>query len=270
MWSDKESFISWLYKEKEKNYQILAKKLQELNYENIDREHIYNNIDEIYSLQNHRGGRKWAILCYSQVYKVEEYEFMINNEIVDYIDSNYDLDLSRYRENPNLWEYEEFLICAYHVKIFEKTKLSKIKKEYRREISQLMKRTDEVAKYSTEPIIITIPRRTQAILSYLKFRLFISHHNVVEDFLYFFNYSTRNITARTYLELSENNREYISKIRDSLNYEQTTAINKMVSISNQHTIYNSIKLSKLQNHETNPFFISYEAHSLGLPNNIRG
>ena len=261
MWSDKESFISWLHDEKEKNYQTLAKKLQELNYENINREHLYNNIAEIYSLENHRGGSEWAILCYSQVYKVEEYEFMITNEIVNYIDSNYEPNSDlRFIENPKLWEYEEFLICAYHIKIFEKTKLSKIKKEYNREVKQLQKRADEVAKYSFEPITIIIPRRTQDILSYLKFKLISS--NSLKDFLFFFNYSTKNITIKTYLEFSKNNIKNIKTVRTLLNLEEPTSIIYVANTLRKTTIINTIQLSKIFNNQINPFFIAYKAHNI--------
>jgi len=258
MWNDKESFISWLYKEKEKSYQILVKELKKLNYENIEREYIYNNLDEIYSLKQ---SKKWINLCYNQLYKVDDYKNIISDKIVNYLDSIYSLEPLFYK-NPELWEYEEFIFCAYFIKRFEKTKLSKIKKEYNREVKQLQKRADEVAKYSFEPITIIIPRRTQDILSYLKFKLMFSDN--IKDFLYFFNYSTKNITVRSYLEFSKDNVESIEVIGKRLNIEQPTAVTYLAKYTKYSTIINTFKLSKISNNQINPFYTVYKAPNLDV------
>ena len=255
MWNDKESFISWLYEEKEKSYQILVKELKKLNYENIEREYISNNLNKIYSLKQ---SKKWINLCYNQLYKVDDYKNIISDKIVNYLDSIYSLEPLFYK-NPELWEYEEFIFCAYFIKRFEKTKLSKIKKEYNREVKQLQKRADEVAKYSFEPITIIIPRRTQEILSYLKFKLMFSDN--IKDFLYFFNYSTKNITVRSYLEFSKQNIKAIELIRKSLGIEQSTAITYLAKELNHSKLIDTIKISKEFNNETNPFITIYKINN---------
>lgn len=256
MWSDKESFISWLHEEKERSYQILVKELKKMDYRNIDRDYIFNNLDEIYSLQQ---SHEWATLCNNQLYKVDEYKNIINDKTVDYIISIYSFK-PLLHENPKLWEYEEFLICAYHIRRFEKTKLSKIKKEYAREVQQLKKRADEVAKYSLEPITIVIPRRTQDILSYLKFKLISSDR--LKDFLYFFDYSTKNITIRSYLEFSKENIKNIETVRTLLNIEQPTAILYVANSLRNTIIINTIQLSKIFDNQINPFYTTYKAQNI--------
>ena len=257
MWENKESFILWLHEEKERSYHILVRELKKLNYKNLDRDYIYNNLCEIYQLKQ---SSEWATLCYNQLYKVDEYKNIINNETVDYIISIY--SFKDIYKNPKLWEYEEFLICAYHIRRFEKTKLNKIKKEYSREVKQLKKRADEVAKFSIEPIIMVIPRRTQDILSYLRFKLMYSDN--LKDFLYFFNYSTKNITIKSYLEFSEDNIKNIASIGKLLNIEQPTAVNYVANALQQNIIINTIKLSKIFNNEVNPFYTVYKSHNIGV------
>jgi hypothetical protein len=86
----------------------------------------------------------------------------------------------------------------------------------------------------------------------------------IKDFLYFFNYSTKNITVRSYLEFSKDNVESIEVIGKRLNIEQPTAVTYLAKYTKYSTIINTFKLSKISNNQINPFYTVYKAPNLDV------
>jgi hypothetical protein len=194
---DKKSFISWCKEKKESDYQSLVEILKKLNYKNIEREYIYNNLHDIYLLNYSKP--HWFNICRNQILQNIDYDRIIDNKVMNFFQNYF------YNKPIEVWEYEYFLISLDNIREFQKYKLSTDKKTYDRQVKKLEEMANSLSLYTKEPIVITIYRRPTEILSFFVYKLNSTDRDILNYFLGYFGYSTKKITSLNYIRLTDSN-----------------------------------------------------------------